>query len=241
MFPIVELPEIVKHYSGWLAPVFSDEALVQCQRYLSGLIISENKTIEGINRLVVHESRHQSSLNRLLTAAPFSEKRLNEQRLALLASLPGTQMKKRGVLSVDDTLLTHYGEHFEQIANLWDPVEKRYTWAHKLVTLHYSDEQTDYPVVFQLWQPADLEKLEKGLPAAGVVLLRVPTSAPIVRRSVSTDSSSPRRALVSMMPNRNSTMMAPMYTRIWVAPTKLGSLARPIQDIMRDVRKVPNA
>jgi hypothetical protein len=43
-------------------------------------------------------------------------------------------------------MLVHYGKEFEQIAILWDPVEKRYVPAHNLVTLHYSDDQTDYPV-----------------------------------------------------------------------------------------------
>jgi hypothetical protein len=45
------------------------------------------------------------------------------------------------VLSVDDTLLTHYGRHFDEIAFLYDPVNDRYTWAHNLVNLHYSDDQ----------------------------------------------------------------------------------------------------
>lgn len=170
MFPIVELPEIVKHYAAWFEPVFSEEALIQFQRYISGLIVSENKTIEGINRLIVHESRNQSSLNRLLSASSYSERQLNRQRLAMLASLPGTALKQKGVLSVDDTLLSHYGSHFEKIAKLWDPVEQRYTWAHKLVTLHYSDEQTDYPVVFQLWEPADLAHIEAGLLGRGIPL-----------------------------------------------------------------------
>jgi ABC-type cobalt transport system substrate-binding protein len=170
MFPIVELPEIVQHYTPWFEPVFSDEALIQFQRYLSGLLVSENKTVDGINRIMVHESRNQSSLNRLLTASPYSMTHLNQQRLALLASLPGTQMKPKGVLGVDDTHLIHYGMEFEQIVILWDPVEQRYAPAHNLVTLHYSDDQTDYPVFFQLWQPADLERIEAGVLAAGVKL-----------------------------------------------------------------------
>lgn len=170
MFPIVELPEIVKHYENWFEPAFSQEALIQFQRYVSGLIVSENKTIDGINRLVVHESRNQSSFNRLLTASTYSDKVLNQQRLAMLASLPGTVMKPKGVLSLDDTLLSHYGKHFEKIAKLWDPVEQRYVWAHKLVTLHYSDDQTDYPLLFQLWEPADLASIEAALLAAGIPL-----------------------------------------------------------------------
>jgi hypothetical protein len=170
MLPLVEFPQIVQHYAPWFASVFSAEALVQFQRYLSGLILSENKTVDGINRLFVMESRHQSSLNRLLTASPFSEAALNRQRLALLNSLEGTRVKAKGVLSVDDTLLTHYGRHFDEIAFLYDPVEDRYTWAHNLVNLHYSDDQTDYPLYFQLWKPADLDQIERGLLAAGIRL-----------------------------------------------------------------------
>jgi hypothetical protein len=170
MLPLVEFPLIVQHYAPWFKTVFSEEALVQFQRYLSGLIISENKTVNGINRLFVIESRHQSSLNRLLTESPFSQAGLNQQRLALLNSLEGTRVKPKGVLSVDDTLLPHYGQHFDQIAYLYDPVDKHYTWAHNLINLHYSDEQTDYPIAFQLWEPADLDQIEQGLLEAGIPL-----------------------------------------------------------------------
>jgi len=170
MFPLVECPELVQHYAPFFADVFSAEAFVEFQRYISGLIVSENKTVDGINRLVVYENRHQSSLNRLLTESPFSLSQLNEQRLSVLASLPGTQVKRQGVLSLDDTLLIHYGQHFEQIANLFDHVQQRYVWAHNLVTLHYSDDATDYPAFFRLWKPVDLERLEHGLVAAGVKL-----------------------------------------------------------------------
>jgi hypothetical protein len=148
--------------------VFSAEALIEFERYISGLIVSENKTVDGINRLFIHESRNQSSLNRLLTGSPYSLATLNQARLDLLASLPGTRMKPKGVFSVDDTLLTHYGQGFEQIAKLFDHVTRSYVWAHDLVTLHYSDDETDYPVLFQLWEPVDLEKLEQGLRAAHI-------------------------------------------------------------------------
>jgi hypothetical protein len=170
MFPLVEFPELIQHYAPFFVDVFSAEAFIEFQRYISGLVVSENKTVDGINRLFVYESRNQSSLNRLLTQSPFSLDVLNQKRLALLASLPGTQMKGNGVFSVDDTLLTHYGQHFDQIAYLFDHAEGRHVWAHNLVTIHYSDDQTDYPVLFQLWKPVDLDKLEQGLLAAGIKL-----------------------------------------------------------------------
>jgi hypothetical protein len=168
MLPLVEIPELVQHYAQFFAPIFSPEALEQFQRYVSGLIVSENKTVDGINRLFVIDVRNQSSLNRWLTASPFAVEALNQARLTLLASLSGTRMKPKGVLSVDDTLLTHYGTHFDKIAYLYDHVQGCYVWAHNLVNLHYSDDQTDYPVHFQLWEPVEVEALEAGLKTAGV-------------------------------------------------------------------------
>jgi hypothetical protein len=170
MFPLVEFPELVQHYAPFFQDVFSAAAFIEFERYISGLIVSENKTVDGINRLFVVESRNQSSLNRLMTESPFSLAALNQARLGIMASLPGTRMKPKGVVSVDDTLLTHYGQDFEQIAKLFDHVSGRYIWAHDLVTLHYSDDDTDYPLLFQLWKPVALEQLEQGLRAAGVPL-----------------------------------------------------------------------
>jgi len=66
--------------------------------------------------------------------------------------------------------LRHYGQHFEYIAYLYDPAQECYKWAHNLVTLHYSDDTTDYPVGFGLWKPADLTQVAAGLVAAGIHL-----------------------------------------------------------------------
>jgi hypothetical protein len=170
MLPLIEFPELVQHYAPHFENVFSADAFIEFKRYISGLIVSENKTVDGINRLFVTESRNQSSLNRLLTESPFSLVDLDQARLKVLASLPGTQLKRTGVLSVDDTLLVHYGEHFDQIAKLLDPTTESYVWAHNLVNLHYSDDDTDYPARFQLWKPTDVAALEQGLRAAGFEL-----------------------------------------------------------------------
>ena len=168
MIPLLDIPEIVQYYAPYFRSVFSEAAFLQFQRYISGLIVSENKTIEGINRLFVLETRNQSSLNRLLTESPFSIAALEQARLELLQDQAETQIKPKGVLSIDDTLLSHYGRCFEKIAWLYDPALRCHTWAHNLVGLHYSDDQTDYPVAFCLWEPADLERIEQGLRAAGI-------------------------------------------------------------------------
>ena len=54
MLPLVDFPELVQHYAPFFEDVFSEAAFVEFQRYISGLIVSENKTVEGINRLFVN-------------------------------------------------------------------------------------------------------------------------------------------------------------------------------------------
>jgi hypothetical protein len=168
MIPLLEFPEIVEQYAHFFREVFSEEAWIEFKRYVSGLLVSENKTVDGINRLFIIESRNQSSLNRLMTESQYQLDELNQGRLRMLDSQVGTQMKPKGVFSIDDTLLSYVGQEFEKIAKLWDHVSSTYVWAHDLVTLHYSDDQTDYPVMFQLWEPVELEKLEPGMRAAQI-------------------------------------------------------------------------
>ena len=76
--------------------------------------------------------------------------------------------KGGGVLSIDNSLLSHYGEHFDGIYRLWDYVNKRYTMAHDLVTLYYSDNQTDYPVDYKLWEAPDWDAVATHFKSIGV-------------------------------------------------------------------------
>ena len=46
-------------------------------------------------------------------------------------------------------------------------INNNHTWAHQLVNLHYSDDETDYPVDFRFWEQADLEAVEGALREMG--------------------------------------------------------------------------
>ena len=49
---------------------------------VSGLTLSEHKTVEGIPRIFVLDIRNQSSLNRVLTESPFSAVRKQGEQLS---------------------------------------------------------------------------------------------------------------------------------------------------------------
>ena len=174
MIPLVAIPEIVTHYAPSFKEIFSTSEYEHFKKYQSGLIVSENKTIEAINRLFVLDIKNQSTLNRFLTASKYDVSKLNQQRLDLLNSQEKTKIKGQGahggVLGLDDTMLIHYGKCFDEITYLHDHSTSSYVWAHNLVNLHYSDDNADYPTYSQIWKTVDVDKLEKGLRAEGVVI-----------------------------------------------------------------------
>jgi hypothetical protein len=173
MMVLVDFPSIVKKYAAPFESCFTPEGYLHFKKALSGFIAGDNKTLEAINRMFVQEPRNQSSFNRFFNRQNFDLGQLDDKRLEMLQQLEGTRFKARGgkekggVLSIDNSLLKHYGKHFDNIYYHYDYVHKCYRWAHDLVTLHYSDGQTDYPVYYQLWEPPDWEAvarffMEKG-------------------------------------------------------------------------------
>ena len=91
---IVEFPKVVRDAVRDFGDLFS----CQPQRrhfaeYLTGLMISQNKTITGINSEFV-ETTDQSCLNRFVTAADWGVEELNQRRLDLL---PGQSHTNRQI------------------------------------------------------------------------------------------------------------------------------------------------
>src|SRR5262245_15031287 len=72
MLPLVEIPPFINEYAENYQDLFSPEQFEHFKRYLSGLFISDNKTIQAINGLFVVRTRNQSSLNRFFTEYPWS-------------------------------------------------------------------------------------------------------------------------------------------------------------------------
>lgn len=174
MLPIVKIPQFVEHYSPYFKDLFTKGEYKHFQRYLSGLIISENKTVEGLNRHFVVEVRDQSRLNRFLTDSQYDWEALNQRRLDFLQIKEQTKFKTigsvKGVLGIDDTLLSHYGDGFDKISKLKDPHSGVRRYSHNLVNLYYSDDLIDYPVYQVLWEPADIEKLEAKMDELSIFL-----------------------------------------------------------------------
>ena len=81
---IVDFPAIVQKALATFGDLFDTEpARRHFTKYLTGLIVAENKTVSGINREFV-VTTDQSCLNRWLTEVSWDVQALNDRRLAWL-------------------------------------------------------------------------------------------------------------------------------------------------------------
>jgi hypothetical protein len=158
MLPLVEIPPTVKKYAEGYRDLYSPEQFEHFKRYLTGLFVCENKTIQAINGSFVVELRDQSSLNRFLTQYNWSARAVNERRLELLRQDPATAPKKHAVLIVDDTHNEKYGEHFPLLGKWFIPSAHRYGFSHNVVTIHYADRKVDYPLELRWHDQMDIEQ-----------------------------------------------------------------------------------
>jgi len=158
MVPFVETPPFVKKYAQGYQDLFSPEQFEHFQRYLTGLLAYENKTIQGINGAFLVQVKNQSSLNRFFTEYPWSANAVNERRLELLRKDPATVPKKHAVLIVDDTHNEKFGEHFPLLGKWYIPSAKRYGLSNNVVTINYADRKVDYPLGLRWYAQMDVEQ-----------------------------------------------------------------------------------
>jgi hypothetical protein len=156
MPPIVKIPHVVVDGCERFAEVFPNQPQRRhLAEYLTGLVVSENKTVSGISAEFV-ETTDQSCLNRFLTSADWDVDELNVRRLEWLQEDPTTQYCDRGVIALDDVLIDHYGKLIEDVGWFWDHAEQRSKIAHDYLFANYvCPNGKHYPLEFRRFKKRD--------------------------------------------------------------------------------------
>jgi SRSO17 transposase len=158
---VAEIPEEFERVLEGFRPHFGAPAFEHLKRYVLGLILSENLTVEGINRIFI-EAKHPSSLNRFLTAGIWKQEELNDARIDMLKSQEA--LTGKGWLAIDDTLTHKTGKKIEGVGIFWDHSENRYVLAHNIVTAEYVNPKgQSHPLDFRLYLKKDQAR-EEGVP-----------------------------------------------------------------------------
>lgn len=148
--PIVKCPSFVEDFLPRVNGVFTKPQLKHFARYLTGLVVCENKTVTGINSSFVSRN-DQSALNHWLTDSGWSEEKLDRARKAAIIEGLQARRLKMGVLVVDDTINRKTGEHMEGVNIHYDHAEGRHVLGHKLVTSDLVIGNLSLPLDFELY------------------------------------------------------------------------------------------
>jgi len=117
-------------------------------RYITGLLISENKTVDGLNSVFVQKT-DQSNVNRLLTEYPWLKTDFNDELQQLFSRHRIGSSFSYFIL--DDTLLEKVGKHIESAGIHFDHTTNQYVFGHQIVTSGYVFQSGFYPFLLELY------------------------------------------------------------------------------------------
>lgn len=158
---VADIPEEFERALEAFRPHFGAPAFEHFKRYVMGLIVSENLTVEGINRIFI-QAKHPSSLNRFLTTGIWKQQAVNDTRIDIL-KIQGA-LGGKGWLAIDDTLTHKTGKKIEGVGIYWDHSEKRYVLAHNIVTAEFVNPKGEsHPLDFRLYLKEEQSR-EKKVP-----------------------------------------------------------------------------
>jgi len=150
--PIISPPKIVQDaLDEFLAPLFANTPQRNhLANYVTGLMISPNKTIDGMTQEMPNAS-DQSCLNRFLTAVDWDHEAVNDARIDWLQQFDDTKFHERGVIALDDVLLEKSGKQIPDSGTFWDHSEDRYKHAQDIFIINYvhPHSKKHYPLYFK--------------------------------------------------------------------------------------------
>lgn len=140
--PIVCIPPVLNKLFEHYRKFFTKPQFKHFKRLVTGLIVSENKTIQEIND--GFGKTNQSNLNRFVNSE-IDMDGLNSLRLKHVKEhLP---LKKRGALIIDESLLHKTGKKMELAGIHRSGITKKLEWGHMTVNSLYVDSQdNEFPV-----------------------------------------------------------------------------------------------
>jgi SRSO17 transposase len=150
MLPIVGYPSVVNFGLSAFRKVFSKPQLKHLGEYVTGLMVCENRTVQGINDSFFAHC-DQSALNNFLTDSPWNGVKFDELRYKFVVSRLKELGLEDGIVVVDDTISHHVGKHMEGAGWHYDTKEGKSMWGHQLVTTHYVRQWASIPLDFRIY------------------------------------------------------------------------------------------
>ena len=138
--PVIETPKELKNSLEIYRDIFTKPQFSHFRNLITGLIVSDNKTIQEINDCF--GERDQSSLNRFMTCSDWDENEVEQVRI--------NQIKRKniskGFMVVDPTMLHKTGKKMEKANYHYSGTTKKKEWGHLLVNSLFCNEEISFPI-----------------------------------------------------------------------------------------------
>jgi DDE superfamily endonuclease len=163
MLPVVGVPKTVQHQMRPYRDLFRrNEGFEYVSRYITGLLVSPNKTLQGIHATQVWEENKPSyrAMHEAVFEAGWDADELLPRHRRLIA--PEHRHRGREVISLDWTLVHHErGPHIYGVTKSYDYVARRMAQFQTTVTAVIANRQVIDGIDAQIQVP-DLCKEEEG-------------------------------------------------------------------------------
>lgn len=151
MLRITKIPLFIENILPRFSSIFNKAQLSHFAEYLTGLIVSKNKTVLAINNSFI-EHRDQSTKNHFLTSANWDEDKFNEERLSIIKETCQKHHIGEGLLIIDDTGIHKSGRKIEGANWFWDHAKHSHSFGHQLVTSQYVTKKFHVPLHYRLYR-----------------------------------------------------------------------------------------
>lgn len=151
MLPIAAYPSVVEEFLPKAKTSFSKPQLDNFAKYLTGLIVCDNKTVTAINNAFIGH-HDQSALNNWLTDSPWDNENIDTARKWLIEQELQAKNAVHGVLIIDDDLNHKTGKFMEGANIHFDHSKGKTSLGHQIVTTHLVAGKLSIPIDFELYQ-----------------------------------------------------------------------------------------
>jgi SRSO17 transposase len=127
-------------------------------RYQTGLLLSNNKTVDGLNSQFIQKT-DQSNVNRFLTDYPWLKDDFRDELKTLF--MTNKIVKSFSFFVLDDTLLEKVGKSIESAGYHFDHTKNKCVFGHQIVTSGYIFDSEFYPFLLELYTKQEDCKTEK--------------------------------------------------------------------------------
>jgi len=138
--PIVETPKELRWFITQYKSCFTKKQFKHFERLITGLIVSENKTLQEINDCF--GKCNQSNFNRFVNSS-WDTNSINRVRINQIHNF--TRLT-RGIFICDPTLLHKTGKKMEKANYHYSGKTKKTEWGHLLVNNLFYNEKIHFPI-----------------------------------------------------------------------------------------------